>query len=60
MNKQRVVMFARTKDSVDELPETFVYEGHPDDALFEFIYQQLGYTITVVEVTDGGITAKPL
>lgn len=56
---KKKVILARCAHSEEELPDTWVYNGHPDDALFEFIFQVLGYSITIVE-SDGDITARPM
>jgi hypothetical protein len=47
-NKTRVV-FVRYKSHEDELPDTHVFEGHKDDALFDFVYQTLGYQVLLVD-----------
>lgn len=59
--KKSSVIFNRCAHSVDDIPDTYIYSGHPDDALFEFIYQELGYSITIVETDgNGNVTARPM
>lgn len=58
--KLKKVVITRCAHSEDEIPDTWVYKGHPDDALFEFVYQVLGYSIVIVEVDGDDVSARPM
>lgn len=52
--RKTTVVFNRYKNfNPEEQPDTHVWTGHPDDALFDFVYQQLGYSVLLITHDEG-------